>query len=158
RPEVPQPVVAVLERMLAKKPGDRFGTPGEAAAALEPHAAVIPGPDSSLSRPLPSTRTPIHAAGGSSDEGKGRRAGKRSYWRLGVGAGLAALLLLAGTWAAYYFRGSPSRPGGGDRGEVGQPIKVGILHSRTGTMAISEKPVVDATLFAIEELNAKGGV
>src|SRR5260370_1185565 len=40
----------------------------------------------------------------------------------------------------------------------GEPIKVGVLHSRTGTMAISEKPVIDATLFAIEELNAKGGI
>jgi len=39
-----------------------------------------------------------------------------------------------------------------------QPIKIGILHSQTGTMAISEKAVVDATLFAIEEINAKGGV
>ena len=39
-----------------------------------------------------------------------------------------------------------------------QPIKVGILHSLTGTMAISERSVVDATLLAIEELNAQGGV
>ncbi|MFM7407804.1 MAG: urea ABC transporter substrate-binding protein [Cuspidothrix sp.] len=39
-----------------------------------------------------------------------------------------------------------------------QPIKVGILHSLTGTMAISEKSVVDATLLAIEEINEKGGI
>ncbi len=39
-----------------------------------------------------------------------------------------------------------------------QPINIGILHSQTGTMAISEKAVIDATLFAIEEINAKGGV
>ncbi|GAV20685.1 urea transport system substrate-binding protein [Mariprofundus micogutta] len=39
-----------------------------------------------------------------------------------------------------------------------EPIKIGILHSLTGTMAISEKPVVDATLLAIEEINAKGGL
>jgi len=38
------------------------------------------------------------------------------------------------------------------------PVKVGILHSRTGTMAISEKPVIDATLFAIEQINRNGGV
>ncbi len=41
---------------------------------------------------------------------------------------------------------------------VGEPIKVGILHSMTGTMAISEKPVVNATLLAIDEINEKGGV
>ncbi|MDQ6980843.1 MAG: urea ABC transporter substrate-binding protein [Ghiorsea sp.] len=38
------------------------------------------------------------------------------------------------------------------------PIKVGILHSLTGTMAISEKPVMQATLLAIEEINAQGGL
>jgi urea transport system substrate-binding protein len=38
------------------------------------------------------------------------------------------------------------------------PIRVGVLHSLTGTMAISERSVVDATLLAIEELNAKGGL
>ena len=37
-------------------------------------------------------------------------------------------------------------------------IKVGILHSLTGTMAISEKNVVDAELLAIEEINKSGGV
>lgn len=37
-------------------------------------------------------------------------------------------------------------------------IKVGILHSLSGTMAISEKSVVDAELLAIEEINAQGGV
>jgi urea transport system substrate-binding protein len=38
------------------------------------------------------------------------------------------------------------------------PIKVGILHSLTGMMAASETPVIDATLFAIEEVNRDGGV
>ena len=32
-------------------------------------------------------------------------------------------------------------------------LKVGILHSQTGTLADSEKPIIDATLFAIEEIN-----
>ncbi|NCC31936.1 MAG: urea ABC transporter substrate-binding protein, partial [Chloroflexia bacterium] len=39
-----------------------------------------------------------------------------------------------------------------------EPIKVGILHSLTGTMAISEQSVSQATLLAIEQLNAQGGV
>lgn len=37
-------------------------------------------------------------------------------------------------------------------------VRVGILHSVTGNMAISERPVVDATILAIEEINARGGV
>ena len=36
--------------------------------------------------------------------------------------------------------------------------KVGILHSLTGTMAISEITVANATELAIEEINAAGGV
>jgi urea transport system substrate-binding protein len=39
-----------------------------------------------------------------------------------------------------------------------QPIKVGILHSLSGTMALSEKSVVDTTMIAIDEINAAGGV
>ncbi|MDP3889102.1 MAG: urea ABC transporter substrate-binding protein [bacterium] len=40
----------------------------------------------------------------------------------------------------------------------GKALKVGILHSLTGTMAISETPVVDATLFAINQINEAGGL
>jgi urea ABC transporter urea binding protein len=39
-----------------------------------------------------------------------------------------------------------------------EPIRIGVLHSLTGTMAFSEKPVIDATLLAIEDLNAGGGL
>ncbi|MBE9034347.1 urea ABC transporter substrate-binding protein [aff. Roholtiella sp. LEGE 12411] len=41
---------------------------------------------------------------------------------------------------------------------TGDTIKVGILHSLSGTMAISEKSVVDAEKLAIKEINAAGGV
>ena len=40
----------------------------------------------------------------------------------------------------------------------GDPIKVGILHSLSGTMAISETTLKDAMLMLIEEQNAKGGL
>jgi len=42
--------------------------------------------------------------------------------------------------------------------ESGDTIKVGILHSLSGTMAISETSLKDVALMAIEEINAKGGV
>jgi urea transport system substrate-binding protein len=45
---------------------------------------------------------------------------------------------------------------GGTSGD--NTIKVGILHSLSGTMAISEKSVVDAEMLAIEEINKAGGV
>ena len=37
-------------------------------------------------------------------------------------------------------------------------VKVGLLHSLTGTMSISEIAVRDAELLAIEEINAAGGI
>ncbi|MEO1144254.1 MAG: urea ABC transporter substrate-binding protein [Cyanobacteria bacterium J06638_22] len=40
----------------------------------------------------------------------------------------------------------------------GETIKVGILHSLSGTMAISETTVVDAEKLAIKEINEAGGV
>ena len=41
---------------------------------------------------------------------------------------------------------------------AGGTIKVGILHSLSGTMAISETVLKDTVLMAIDEINAKGGV
>nr|WP_244462799.1 urea ABC transporter substrate-binding protein [Phaeobacter gallaeciensis] len=38
------------------------------------------------------------------------------------------------------------------------PIKVGVLHSLSGTMAISETTLKDTMLMLLEEQNAKGGV
>jgi urea transport system substrate-binding protein len=42
--------------------------------------------------------------------------------------------------------------------QAADTIKVGILHSLSGTMAISETTLKDTALMAIEEINAKGGV
>src|SRR4030095_15862797 len=40
----------------------------------------------------------------------------------------------------------------------GDGVKVGVLHSLSGTMAISEVTVKNATMMAIDEINAAGGV
>ena len=42
--------------------------------------------------------------------------------------------------------------------QAADTIKVGILHSLSGTMAISETSLRDVTLMTIEEINANGGV
>jgi urea transport system substrate-binding protein len=65
-----------------------------------------------------------------------------------VGLGTAAVGWLGGlTW---------SRPGYAAPGQ--NPIKIGVLHSLSGTMAISEVSLRDVVLMAVEEINAKGGV
>ena len=48
--------------------------------------------------------------------------------------------------------------GGGTSGSFDDTVTVGILHSLSGTMAISESTLVDTEKMAIEEINAAGGV
>jgi len=60
-------------------------------------------------------------------------------------------LLVIGTFLVVGFTGCVKK-GSGDT------VKVGLLHSLTGPMAISEISVRDAVLLAIEEINAAGGV
>ncbi|MEO1002175.1 MAG: urea ABC transporter substrate-binding protein [Cyanobacteria bacterium J06638_7] len=43
-------------------------------------------------------------------------------------------------------------------GDFDGEVKVGILHSRSGTMAISENTVAEAELMAIDEINKAGGL
>jgi len=86
-------------------------------------------------------------------------------------AGLSALGLSAGGW--YVLRGR--HPTTNDHGSVsaagmpkaapqaarvqeGKPIKIGILHSLSGSLAVSERPLVDATVLAVEEIDSHGGL
>ncbi len=71
---------------------------------------------------------------------------------------LAALVLMALVAVGCVSdspEGADVSAGGGSGGDT---IKVGILHSLSGTMSISEVSVRDAELLAIEEINAAGGV
>jgi len=65
-------------------------------------------------------------------------------FRLGL---LALLLVAAITWVAW-ARSS----------QRVEKLPVGVVFSQTGTMARSEKPLLDATLLAIEQINANGGI
>ena len=59
---------------------------------------------------------------------------------------LAVIVVLGGFagWYALWFR---------DRT---LPIRVGILHSKSGPMEISERSMIDAEILAIEEINREG--
>ena len=41
---------------------------------------------------------------------------------------------------------------------VERPIRVGILHSLTGPLKISEESMIDAEVLALEQMNAAGGL
>lgn len=60
---------------------------------------------------------------------------------------LTGLILLAG---AVYWALQSHKPV--------QPIRIGVLHSLTGALAVSERPLVDAVQLAVNEINASGGV
>ena len=47
---------------------------------------------------------------------------------------------------------------GAAHAQDGEPIKIGVLHSLSGTMAISETTLKDTVLMMVEQQNAKGGV
>jgi urea transport system substrate-binding protein len=69
---------------------------------------------------------------------------RRSFLKgtLAAGAGVAAGVGLPGLLSA----------------QSKEPVKIGVLHSLSGTMAISEVSLRDVVLMAVEEINAKGGV
>lgn len=70
-------------------------------------------------------------------------------------AGMMAMSL-AGCGGSAGTSGGSESTGGEASGD--DTVKVGLLHSLTGSMAISEKAVRDAEVLAIEEINAAGGV
>src|SRR5207245_985581 len=53
RPDVPAEVQAVLDRLMAKHPGDRFQAPAELAEALLPYAVSGPTPWAPPPAPAP---------------------------------------------------------------------------------------------------------
>ena len=59
-----------------------------------------------------------------------------------------AMIMFVGLQAAKAGEIDPSKP----------PIKVGVMHSLSGTMAISEVAIKDVVIMAIEEINAAGGL
>ena len=75
--------------------------------------------------------------------------------RLSAGAVCAALLA---TMTACGGGSSAPAADSADSSADGGTVKVGLLHSLTGSMAISETSVRDAEVLAIDEINKAGGV
>ena len=174
RPDLPGEVVSVLERMLAKDRNDRFSDPADVAAALAPYTA-----DCDLAEFVKTTRrtttskldlSRVSSLRNSKQKTALEKTKNVSRRTLAIGAatlfcGLAGgfLGVVFGPWKHKGSEAPPDRAGTQAVGSAlsplpGAPIKIGILHSVTGTMAISERPVIDATLMAIDEINQAGGL
>ena len=150
---------------MAKQPEQRYPSTEEMRADLEAVLAAISG--AGIDLPSQSS-TKL-----SRPSGERSRTENHSGNRL-LAAGLVTAFVVVAV-AAFFMFGLGSRNGdtsGQGDAEVtqsdgsstalkpptGEPIKIGILHSLTGTMANSESPVVDAALLAVSELNRDGGL
>lgn len=71
---------------------------------------------------------------------------------------LMALAVAAASAISLASCGSSTSDNGSGSGSDGSTVTVGLLHSMTGSMAISEQAVLDAEKLAIDEINASGGV
>jgi len=70
----------------------------------------------------------------------------KKYLKVSAALALIAILIVAGFMMRQHYP------------VVTIPIKIGVLHSLTGTMAVNEKPLVDAVRLAVKEINAQGGL
>jgi urea transport system substrate-binding protein len=152
-PAVPEACARIVARAMAKAPADRYQSADEMRADLEAVAATLSGQNPIA---LPSDTGTIHARPTALAVPAAR--GPRRVLPAVVGAGIVALvglgLLAWKPWRAGPADGPPVVGGA----PAGEPVKVGVLHSLSGTMAVSETGVVDAVLFALDEVNQEGGV
>ncbi|GIW80259.1 MAG: hypothetical protein KatS3mg105_2066 [Gemmatales bacterium] len=126
----PAPLIDLIEQLLAKNPEDR---PRSAQAVVEALRAIEEGQQPVLVR-------------------KRKTLSRRAWLGLAAGAGIAAVVGIRYATKPGRKPSIPAPPPAGD------PIKVGILHSSSGPMRSSEEVVIDATRFAIGEINEAGGV
>jgi urea transport system substrate-binding protein len=177
-PTIPQAVADLVARLLEKDPAHR---PQSARELIITLTALIDGISDAIPLPVSSGRNPaqqlvdgetlLRSAGDTSVPTPNvpqpatvpgvqldpatvpllplRPKRQRLVW---LAIGLAAFGALAAVIVCLALRSEPAPA------VNREPIVVGILHSQTGTMALSEGPVIDATQLAIEEINASGGV
>jgi len=178
-PSIPTDVAAFVDRSLEKDPNKRPQSAREVITELDKfltqpagHSALlIPLPTSS-NTPVP---TPAQVETILTDEGVTQPppiqsispdAGQSSSQPVHVRATLlwitfSLTLILLGLFIAGLFRKPQTTPDKDDNlPQAGspEPIVVGVLHSHSGRLASIEKPIIDSTVLALDELNAGGGV
>jgi serine/threonine-protein kinase len=101
RPDIPEPVAAIVHKLMQRRPEDRYQKPEEVAAALEPFAFAAGGDTSATvdaagmkSQPvLDLTATPSRTASATPSVGSSLASGRR---RMDLWIGAAAALVMVG--------------------------------------------------------------
>jgi urea transport system substrate-binding protein len=150
-PQTPPAVAHLIDQLLARNPADRPPTAHAVVERLRALEDSLPAgaSDSAISGP-PSAVVP-----------PSRRRYGLAVWAGALMVFVALVVVLVVGYKKMFDPPSPNLHGdkNGRAGEpAGEPIKVGILHSVTGTLAFTERPIIDATKFAIDEINRSGGV
>jgi urea transport system substrate-binding protein len=144
-PALPEVCSRIVARAMAKAPADRYQSTAEMLADLQAVVAALSG-QAPIMLPSQSGTRPVGGIAGRQRFTRGRRLAV-----YGTALGLVALIgFIIAFWKPW--SGTAVAP------PATEPVKVGVLHSLSGTMAASEAPVVDAVLFAIDEVNQSGGV
>ncbi|MEW4488540.1 transporter substrate-binding protein [Thalassoglobus sp. JC818] len=161
RATVPVACAEIINKAMAIDPEDRYQSVDEMRVDLEAVLAAISGHGIQL---------PSQSGSYSKLPALNSQKSSRSF---GLPMALAAGLLLLLAGFAFFANRNQDRPPGNesigagnpadpDTAAItppqGEPIRIGLLHSLSGTMSQSESPVADAALLAIEELNQNGGV
>jgi urea transport system substrate-binding protein len=146
-PAIPQACSSIVARAMAKDPGERYQSARDMLADLQAVAATLSG-EAGIALPSQTgTRRAVSTA---------IATPVRRRWPVWAIAGsVLAVIMIA---ALLLWRPWETDTGAGGISPGAEPIKVGVLHSLSGTMANSESVVVDATLFAIDEINQSGGL
>lgn len=154
-PSLPKLCQRIIDKAMAKHPDDRYQTAQELQSDLE-----IVMKDA---RDQDTAERPMALIQGG--EGLRQSQSNPRIWRIPTIL-IASVVILGVIALALFFKRDNSAlirdEFDATKGAVpqlrGDPIVVGVLHSQSGTMAESERPVIDATLLAIENLNNSGGV
>lgn len=151
---VPPACCHIIERAMAAKPQDRYQSMEEMVRDLESVLAVISGVGISLP-----SQSGVRSMLPPAENVRGNAVTRRSLLVMAAALVGLALISLGGVFLlGPKSEGEPKPSLSAIVPPTGEPIKVGLLHSLSGTMSDSESPVVDAALLAIEELNREGGL
>ena len=155
RPDLPLACANVVVRAMNKNPDDRYQSAEDMFADL---LAAL-GDNQAGIDTCTEVSTPDWVEDGATE--RTRQDCRRplgACLTLALVAVLALLGHLRGTIGAEASPAPSSRTPTSSSPQHRDPIRVGVLHSLSGTMADSESPVVDSVLLAIDEINADGGL
>jgi urea transport system substrate-binding protein len=157
-PALPEACSRIIAKAMAKSPDDRYQNADQMLADLEWLMTTLTQTGTQLPPIASASNSAIHPA---LSAPKPQTASRRTFL---ITAGLGGAAVVGGAGAAAWWFSSRNSNSPNPAAAIapppvsGPPLKVGVLHSLSGTMSISGSSAMDATLFAIEEINQTGGI